>query len=139
MHCSHSEVTAFAPLLATLAFAGSVHGQAIPSISAAKQSGIDAIVQSELNSKGVPSASIAVVVDSRVVYRKAYGYAELFPRRVAVSTMRYGLGSISKEFLATAVLMLESEGRLKLDDKVGDYVPALGPAGEIGKALQEHK
>jgi D-alanyl-D-alanine carboxypeptidase len=44
--------------------------------------------------------------------------------------MRYGIGSISKEFLATALLMLESEGRVKLDNKVGAYIPNLGAAGE---------
>jgi CubicO group peptidase (beta-lactamase class C family) len=69
-------------------------------------------------------------MDSHIVFRKAYGNVQISPHRAADSAMRYGVGSISKEFLATAVLMLESEGRLKLDDKVGRYVPNLGAAGE---------
>jgi D-alanyl-D-alanine carboxypeptidase len=116
--------------LLLLAFASTVLAQSTAELPAAKQSRIDAIVRSQLKSTGVPSASIAIVADSRVVYRKAYGRAQLTPERAATSAMRYGIGSISKEFLATALLMLESEGRLGLDDKVGRYVPKLGAAGE---------
>jgi CubicO group peptidase (beta-lactamase class C family) len=110
--------------------AGAAYAKDAPDLPSAKQSGIDAIVQSELTSTGVASASIAIVVDSRVVYRKAYGYAQIDPRRAANTEMRYGIGSISKEFLSTALVMLESEGRLKLDDKVEIYEPNLGAAGQ---------
>jgi CubicO group peptidase (beta-lactamase class C family) len=90
------------------AFALSVLAQPTPDFPAAKQSRIDAVVRSELKSTGVPSASIAIVADSRVVYRKALGSAQISPERRADSAMRYGIGSISKQFLATALLMLES-------------------------------
>ena len=80
--------------------------------------------------KGVPSASIAIVADGSVIYRKAYGTAQIFPHRAASAAMRYGIGSISKEFLAAALLMLESKGRIKLDDKAGRYIANLGAAGD---------
>jgi D-alanyl-D-alanine carboxypeptidase len=112
-----------------VAFALSALAQPAADFAAAKQTRIDAIVWKELKSSGVPSASIAVVEDSHLVYRKAYGRAQISPQRTADSAMRYGIGSISKEFLATALLMLEAEHRLRLDDTVGQYIPGLGPAG----------
>jgi CubicO group peptidase (beta-lactamase class C family) len=113
-----------------VAFALSTFAQAPADFATAKQSRIDAIVRSELRSTGVPSASIAIVENSHVVYCKTFGRAQISPDRAADSAMRYGIGSISKQFLATALLMLESERRISLDDKVGQYIPNLGAAGQ---------
>jgi CubicO group peptidase (beta-lactamase class C family) len=92
---------------------------------------IDEIVKKELKNKGVPSASIGVVMDGRVAFLRAYGQAQLSPNRSATTTARYGIGSISKQFLAVALLMLEAEGRISLDDKAGKYLSDLGAAGEV--------
>src|SRR5450631_144866 len=107
-----------------------LHAQRAPNLAANEQAQIDRLVRAELRNKGIPSASIAIVADGRVIYRKAYGNAQISPHRAASSAMRYGIGSISKEFLAAALLMLESDGRLKLDDKVGQYIANLGAAGD---------
>ncbi len=45
--------------------------------------------------------------------------------------MRYGIGSISKQFAATSVLILAEEGKLRLDDPVGKYVPNLTDGDHI--------
>jgi D-alanyl-D-alanine carboxypeptidase len=108
-----------------------LHAQPTPDLPASEQARLDNLVRVELESTGTPSASIAIVAGGRVVYRKAYGNAQISPHRAATSAMRYGIGSISKEFLAAALLMLESEGRIKLDDKVGQYIADLGPAGDV--------
>ena len=105
--------------------------QTQPDFSAVKPAAIDSIVQAELRSTGVPSVQIAIVANGHVVFSKAYGNARLAPKRPATSAMRYGIGSISKEFLAAALLLLESEGKLNLDDKAGSYVPNLGPASDV--------
>jgi D-alanyl-D-alanine carboxypeptidase len=113
-----------------VAFALSAFAQAPADLATAKQSRIEAIVRSELKSTGVPSASIAIVENSHLAYSKTFGRAQISPERAADSAMRYGIGSISKEFLATALLMLESERRISLDDKVSQYVQNLGAAGQ---------
>jgi len=113
-----------------LVAADPLHAQQVPTFPASDQAKVDDIVRDALRNTRVPSVSVAIVADGQVVYRKAYGQAQLSPSRAANSAMRYGIGSISKEFLAAALLMLESEGRIKLDDKVGMYIPNLGPAGD---------
>ncbi|HYV24293.1 MAG TPA: serine hydrolase domain-containing protein [Pyrinomonadaceae bacterium] len=92
---------------------------------------IDTVVTDALTRSGVPSASIAVVKDGQIVYVKAYGDARLDPKTAATSQMRYSIGSISKQFTATAILLLQEQGKLSLDDKVGKYVPDLTRANEV--------
>jgi len=92
---------------------------------------IDAAAQQVLFSTGVPSASVAIVQDGRIVYLRAYGDARLDPRVPAKSGMRYSIGSISKQFTATAILMLAEQGKLSLDDPVARFVPDLTRAKEV--------
>ncbi len=92
---------------------------------------IDKIVAETLARSGVPSASIAIVKDGQIAYVKAYGDARLEPRTPATAEMCYSIGSISKQFTATAILMLQEQGKLSLDDKVAKFVPDLTRAGEV--------
>ena len=95
------------------------------------ESAIDATTADWLAKTGAPSASIAVVKDGKIAYVKAYGLARLDPRQPATTETRYPIDSVSKEFTATAVLMLQQQGKLKLDDPAGKYLPNLGPAASV--------
>jgi len=92
---------------------------------------IDKLVTDTLARTGVPSASIAVVKDGQIVYVKAYGDAKLEPKIPATIKMRYSIGSISKQFTAAAILLLQEQGKLSLDDKVAKYIPDLTRANEV--------
>ena len=92
---------------------------------------IDKATLDLLKKSGVPSASIAVVRDGKFAYVHAYGMADVKARTAAASTMRYSVGSISKQFTAAAILLLAEEGKLSLDDKVGRWLPDLTRANEI--------
>jgi CubicO group peptidase (beta-lactamase class C family) len=93
--------------------------------------GIDKAAREVLAATGVPSASIAVVKDGQIAYVQAYGDARLEPKTPARPEMRYSIGSISKQFTATAVLMLAQDGKLSLDDPVGRFLPTLTRANEV--------
>jgi len=92
---------------------------------------IDKLATDTLTRTGVPSASVAVVKDGQIVYVKAYGDAKLEPKSLATAQMRYSIGSISKQFTAAAILMLQEQRKLSLDDKVGKYLPDLTRASEV--------
>ena len=89
------------------------------------------IVHAELKKLGVPSASIAIVLDDQIAFAQAFGKARLTPERDATSMDRYEVGSISKEFLAASILMLQEDGKLSLDDEVGKYLPELSSAANV--------
>src|ERR1051325_6329484 len=92
---------------------------------------IDKLATDALARSGVPSASIAVVRDGKIVYLNAYGSARLEPNTPATSEMRYSIGSISKQFTAAALLLLQEQGKLSLDDKVAKFIPDLTRANEV--------
>src|SRR2546421_5258544 len=92
---------------------------------------IDKLATDTLARTGVPSASIAVAKDGQIAYVKTYGDAKLAPKTPATSQMRYSIGSISKQFTAAAILLLQEQGKLSLDDKVGKYLPNLTRANEV--------
>ncbi len=92
---------------------------------------IDKVATDTLARTGVPSASVAIVKDGQIAYVKAYGDAKLEPKTPATPAMRYSIGSISKQFTATAILLLQEQGKLSLDDKVAKYIPNLTRANEV--------
>jgi len=74
-----------------------------------------------------PGCSVGVYRDGRILYARGYGMANLelgvpnTPRTV------FDIGSVSKEFTATAVLLLAQEGRLSLSEDVRKYFPEMPP------------
>jgi CubicO group peptidase (beta-lactamase class C family) len=101
------------------------------SLPTEQQAKVDVIVQQVLATTGVPSASVGIVTSGKVAYVKAYGKAQLNPPVEATPQMRYSIGSISKQFTATAILMLQQQGKLKLDDPVSTWLPQLTRANEV--------
>lgn len=100
-------------------------------LPAAAASGIDTAAAEVLRATGVPSASVAVVEGGKVAYVKAYGMARLDPAMAAEPGMQYSIGSISKQFTAALALLLVQDGKLKLDDPAGKYLPGLTRANEV--------
>ena len=83
---------------------------------------VDRIVTRRLAASGVPSASVAIIRGGRIVLAKAYGKQSetmAAPRDDAP----YQIASISKQFAAAAILLLQHDGRLSLDDTVSKYLP----------------
>jgi D-alanyl-D-alanine carboxypeptidase len=118
-------------LLASTLIGAASAALAQDALSASQRAKIDGAVTSVLAATGAPGASIAVAWEGRIAYEQAYGSARLAPPTPATSAMRYSVGSVSKQFTATAVLLLVEEGRLSLDDKVGRWLPELTRANDV--------
>ncbi len=108
-----------------------LRAQAASPFTADQKTEVDGIVHKVLEQSGVPSVSLAVVKDGKIVYTQAYGNARLDPSLTATTAMPYSIGSISKQFTVAAVLMLQEQGKLSLDDKVGKWLPDLTRANDI--------
>lgn len=100
-------------------------------LSSDLQQKIDQLVTEVLEKTGTPSVSIAVIQDSQIAYVKAYGDASLDPKLPAKPEMRYSIASLSKPFTATALLLLQEQGKLSIDDKVGKFIPDLTRANDV--------
>lgn len=98
-------------------------------LTPAETAKVDSTVTETLAKSGVPSASIAIVRGGRVVYAKAYGkQAETGATR---DEAPYQIASISKQFTAAAVLLLQRDGKLSLDDTVAKYLPDISGGDTI--------
>src|ERR1022692_3995158 len=106
-------------------------GQRDGALSADVRVKVDRAAQHVLADTGVPSASIAIVKNGQTVYVHAYGNARLSPLTPARPEMAYSIGSVSKQFTSTAMLMLVEQGTLSLDDTVSKFLPTLTRANEV--------
>lgn len=84
-----------------------------------------------LKKTGAPSVSVVIVEDSKVAFAQAFGKADLASNRNAETATRYAVGSISKQFTVAAMLKLQEQGKLSLDDKVAKFFPGLTRANQI--------
>jgi CubicO group peptidase (beta-lactamase class C family) len=84
---------------------------------------IDSIFAS-YNSK-TPGVAIAIVKDGKVILKKGYGMADLDHDIPITSQTVFNIASVSKQFTAFAIYLLENEGQLSFDDDVRKYVPEL--------------
>ncbi|AXT55430.1 serine hydrolase [Aquimarina sp. MMG015] len=83
---------------------------------------IDAIVSS-MYSVDEPGISILVAKNGKPIYRKAFGKANLELEVPLKPENVFEIGSITKQFTAVAILMLEEQGKLKIDDEITKYIP----------------
>ncbi len=74
---------------------------------------------------GLPGASLAVAQGGKVALAHATGVANLSTSEKLTPSHRYRFASHSKTFTATGVMKLVEQGRLRLDDKVGQHVEGL--------------
>ena len=118
-------------LLSVTSLLGPMQAAAQSTLPPELQQKIDSAAQEELQKTGVPSASIAIVQNGTIAYLHAFGAARLDPRTPALPEMRYAIGSISKQFTAAAILLLQEQGKLSLDDKVSKFIPDLTRASEV--------
>jgi len=82
----------------------------------------DKILSSEFKSGG-PGCAALVVKNGKVVYRKAFGKANIELNVNLEPGMIFRLGSITKQFTAVAILKLEEQGKLSLQDEITKFIP----------------
>jgi CubicO group peptidase (beta-lactamase class C family) len=78
--------------------------------------GIDQQLRTLLEEGGVPSSTFGIVVDDELVWAKSYN-------GVAGTDTVYIIGSVSKPFIATAILQLYERGQINLDADINEYLP----------------
>lgn len=77
----------------------------------------------DINSGKAGSATIAVMDNGEIVYSEGFGMANREKSIPVASDTLFNIGSISKVFTATAIMLLVDEGKVKLDDPVTRYIP----------------
>jgi CubicO group peptidase (beta-lactamase class C family) len=85
---------------------------------------VDDFIRSEMQKLGIPRLSFAVIKDRKIVKLAGYGSANLETRSPATPDTIYKIASLSKPFIASALLLLAEDNKIKLDDKLSQYLEA---------------
>ena len=81
------------------------------------------------NKPGTPGAAVAVIRDGKLVFQKGYGIANLeYDVPISPGTI-FHVASVSKQFTAMALVLLEQEGKLSLEDDIRKYLTELPDYG----------
>ena len=80
------------------------------------------VIEKTLADNGIPSMSIALVRGDSIVWKAAFGFANLRSRTPATTETLYSTGSSFKSVTATAVMQLAEQGKLRLDDPINRYL-----------------
>jgi CubicO group peptidase (beta-lactamase class C family) len=83
---------------------------------------VDEVVEKAMKEFGAPGCSVVIVRDGEVVYLKGFGVREKGKEEKVTPDTVFPIASCTKAFTATAVAMLDEEGKLKWDDKVRDHL-----------------
>jgi CubicO group peptidase (beta-lactamase class C family) len=88
-----------------------------------KLPGVAAAIQSALDNREIAGAVTLVISRDRVVHFETHGFADVATHRAMSAETMFNIMSMTKPFTATAILMLQDEGKLNLDDPVAKYIP----------------
>ena len=113
-------------LLAILLSVGyAVQTVALPTISAGGAAAIDRLWQAAVDAREIPGVVAAVTNRDRIVYLKAFGKQDV-AKGVPMSTdTMFRIASMTKPVTSVGVMMLYEQGRLRLDEAAGGYLPSL--------------
>ena len=78
-----------------------------------------------------PGGAVIVVKDGEMIFRKAYGMANLELGVKMEPEMVFAIGSLTKQFTAAATVLLAEKGRLSLTDPISKYFPDFPGGGQI--------
>ncbi|MGM0669949.1 MAG: serine hydrolase domain-containing protein [Gemmatimonadota bacterium] len=104
--------------------------------TAAELAEMDRRIRAEMVAFNTPGVVVGVMSRGRLLFWKGYGVANVELRVPATDSTVFEIGSISKEFVSAAVLLLVEEGRLELDDPINRHLTGL-PSEWLGVTVRQ--
>jgi CubicO group peptidase (beta-lactamase class C family) len=83
---------------------------------------VRAFIRKQMSDRSVPSVSVAVARDGKIIWEEAFGWADRENRIAATPHTLYSLASISKPITATGLMILKERGKIDLDRPINDYL-----------------
>jgi len=84
---------------------------------------IDAYVTAEMQERNIPGVALVVCLDGTILKEQAYGVAEVQNQSPVTTSTRFELASITKQFTASAIMVLQQDGKIDVDAEIHTYLP----------------
>lgn len=95
----------------------------IPATAQSLEQAIDQLIRTELGDENGPGGVFMVAKNGKPIYQKAFGLANLELGTLLKTESVFQIGSMTKQFTAISILMLEQEGKLNTQDFISEYIP----------------
>jgi D-alanyl-D-alanine carboxypeptidase len=82
----------------------------------------DDFIRAEMKRQNIPGLSIAIIKDGQVIKTAGYGVADIARKTAATPDTVYKIASVSKQFIATGIMLLVQDGRMGVEDPVSKYL-----------------
>ena len=79
-------------------------------------------IKGEMQKQRIPGVSLAVVKNGKVILAEGYGLANVELNVPVKPDSVFKIGSVSKQFIATGIMLLVEQGKVRLDDKISKYL-----------------
>lgn len=96
---------------------------------------LERVIIHEMNDKGLPAVSIALVDDQEIVWAKGFGFADIDKKIPATAETMYRVGSVSKLFTDIAIMQLVERGELDLDAPITQYLTDFQVKNPFNKSI----
>lgn len=100
-------------------------------LTAAQTAALDAIGQRSIEGRAAPGVEIAVVRNGSFVYQKGFGMRNVDDQVPPDAQTRFPIGSNTKQFTSTGILMLQDEGKLNIDEHLAKYLPEIPHGNQV--------
>jgi CubicO group peptidase (beta-lactamase class C family) len=110
---------------ALIAGSGASHSNVEPATAA-----LDDLYRNVPN-EGAAGVAVLAVQNGKLMFKQAYGFADLETHLPLTTSSRLGIGSITKQFTAAAILKLQEHGKLFLADRLSKYFPSFPRGDEV--------
>ena len=129
MDLQKSRIACVGILAATVSFA--VAKEPPLSVPPGVKEKIDALVQAQPAQRVTPGIAVAISKNGQTIYENAAGERDVSSHAPMLITTPQAIGSITKQFTAAGILLLQQEKKLSIDDKLAKYVPEYVHGDEI--------
>ena len=83
---------------------------------------VDDYVKAQMERQHVPGVSIVVIKDQKIIKSMGYGLANVELNVAVTPETVFKIGSVSKQFIATGILLLVQDGKMSLDDNISKFL-----------------
>lgn len=84
---------------------------------------LEQFIQEKMTATHLPSVSGAAIVDGKIVWSRGFGFRDIDRGLAATDRTLYCIASMTKSFTCLAIMQLAEQGKLSVDDPIGQHIP----------------
>src|SRR5262249_13683362 len=93
---------------------------------------VDSIIRKNVAEKHIVGVSVGIMQNGQVVFARGYGLADIETNTPVTTRTMFAVGSVTKQFTCSSLLMLQEQGKLSIHDRGAKWFPNLVRAKDIG-------